>query len=527
MAQFSVCDTALCQYDKYQPEIPVEYVERMKDGREARLEGDLNTSIQLLEYLLQERPDYYLAHYNLALSLALQKKYDKAIKSFENAMRVREKKGINEATIFNSFGWTYFLNGNYEMAKKLLLEGIENQANLSIQSKGILFNNLGLVYMAEGEIQLSKKWLMNAKEQGYELANKNLDHLHSLEDIQAIRQKEINQTNTEKPYFVVIGSFRKLSDAVRFADAKKKLNPFEHFQIRLSVNDYYSVILSGRVNYTEGVRLVKIAKEKKFAQDAYLYSVDAFGENLYRKKTQKPLQQTVINSIGMEFVLIPAGRFTMGSSFGIGNTDEYPPHNAIISHPFYLQKTEVIQRQWKEVMGDNPSDFQKCGDDCPVESVSWEDAHKFIKKLNQREKTDKYRLPTEAEWEYACRAGTTTLFSFGNDKNKLIEHAWFRSDSNIGTHKVGIKKPNGWGLYDMHGNVWEWVEDDWHKTYDGAPADGSAWIDELRGADRVIRGGSWAHGTDQCRSAYRSSLVPDVSNNVVGLRLVRSFTSGP
>ncbi len=252
--------------------------------------------------------------------------------------------------------------------------------------------------------------------------------------------------------------------------------------------------------------------------------------------------KTFTNDIGMEFVLISAGSFTMGSGAAGQDSGEQPSHTVEISRSFYLQKTEVTQRQWEEVMGNNPSHFspqyepkpeepgpevnEYC-DDCPVENVSWEDAHKFIDMLNDMEGGEAYRLPTEAEWEYAARAGTTSWFSFGADKKKLTDYAWFELNSDGKTHPVGQKKPNSWGLYDMHGNVFEWVEDDWHNNYEGAPDDGRAWIDEPRGADRVVRGGCWADVAGGCRSAYRGIRRPDDSSGFVGFRLARSVTLGP
>jgi formylglycine-generating enzyme required for sulfatase activity len=131
----------------------------------------------------------------------------------------------------------------------------------------------------------------------------------------------------------------------------------------------------------------------------------------------------------------------------------------------------------------------------------------FIKKLNENESTDKYRLPSEAEWEYACRAGTTTRYSFSDDESELGKYAWYDDNSEGRTHPVGQKEPNSWGLYDMHGNVWEWVQDEWHVSYDGAPDDGSAW-ESGDDADRVFRGGCWFNFARLCRSAFRSLPLP-------------------
>jgi len=226
-------------------------------------------------------------------------------------------------------------------------------------------------------------------------------------------------------------------------------------------------------------------------------------------------EKTVVNSIDMKFALIPEGKFVMGS-------EEFewskPVHNVKIQTPFYLGMYPVTQQEWKAIMGNNPSKFN--GNDLPVESVSWNDVQDFIKKLNEKEGTNKYRLPTEAEWEYAARAGTTTRYSFGDDDSELGEYAWFNKNSDDKTHPVGEKKANPWGLYDVHGNVWEWVQDEWHGNYDGAPSDGSAWEDGV-GASRVNRGGSWFSSDRYCRSAYRGYSDPGYRFRYLGFRLLQ------
>ncbi len=241
-------------------------------------------------------------------------------------------------------------------------------------------------------------------------------------------------------------------------------------------------------------------------------------------------QNTFTNSIGVEFVLIPAGEFNMGlpeswvGSWG----SEVPVHRVKIANTFYMGKYEVTQKQWREIMGNDPSYFK--GDNLPVEDVSWNDVHEFIKKLNKKEGTNKYRLPSEAEWEYAVRAGTITGYSFGNDDSKLGDYAWHSGNSGDKTHEVGQKKPNPWGLYDVDGNVKEWVQDSWHGNYYGAPTDGSAW--EGEGSFRVVRGGGYdcdANGLSyrNCWSAIRSSGIPDFrgapgfGHGIIGFRLLR------
>ncbi|MCZ7385592.1 MAG: SUMF1/EgtB/PvdO family nonheme iron enzyme [Candidatus Methanoperedens sp.] len=239
-------------------------------------------------------------------------------------------------------------------------------------------------------------------------------------------------------------------------------------------------------------------------------------------------QKTITNSIGMEFVQISAGEFDMGSNesvLGFGKNArvetfaEGPIHHVKIANAFYMDKYEVTQKQWREVMGNNPSNFK--GDNLPVEEVSWNDAQEFIRKLNEKEGTNKYRLPSEAEWEYAARAGTTTRYSFGDDESNLGDYAWYEAPPSSETHhEVGQKKPNPWGLYDMHGNVGEWVRDLYYDSYDGAPTDGSAW-EENDVPARVIRSGGWGCGSGNCRSAARSANYPGDRNRYVGFRLLR------
>ena len=220
------------------------------------------------------------------------------------------------------------------------------------------------------------------------------------------------------------------------------------------------------------------------------------------------------NSIGMEFVKIPSGTFMMGSpeSEKGRNIDE-TQHQVTISKSFYLGKYEVTQGQWKSVMGSNPSKFSGCGDNCPVEYVNWQDVDEFIKKLNAKNEGT-YRLPTEAEWEFACRAGTIGVYN-GSNLNDL---AWFGENSDNRTHPVGQKKANAWGLYDMHGNVYERVQD-WYGNYpNGSVVDPKG---QSTGTNLVVRGGGWGGDAVNVRAATRSSGSPGFRLSDVGFRLVK------
>ena len=220
-------------------------------------------------------------------------------------------------------------------------------------------------------------------------------------------------------------------------------------------------------------------------------------------------------SIGMEFKLIPAGKFIMGDA---SSEDNETPHEVTLTKPFKLGVYEVTQEQYEKVMGVNPSKSK--GANNPVENVSWEDAIEFCRKLSElpaeKEAGNVYRLPTEAEWEYACRAGTTTKYSFGDDESELGDYAWYGVNSDQKTHPVGSKKPNAWGLYDMHGNVVEWCQD-WYGDYpSGSVTDPSG---ATSGSYRVIRGGSWFFSAEGCRSASRYWGYPSDRSNLDGFRV--------
>ena len=235
------------------------------------------------------------------------------------------------------------------------------------------------------------------------------------------------------------------------------------------------------------------------------------------RSTADPLSPFT-NSINMEFILIPAGEFMMGTprhqldaiagdneDYRLWIENETPQHRVVISEPFYMGKYPVTQAEWQAIMGDNPSRFK--GDTRPVENVSWDDVQAFIRKLNEHEGVRHYRLPTEAQWEYACRARSTTLWHFGDNKAQLVEYAWYDENSDDETHPVGQKKPNAWGLYDMHGNVFEWCQDWFDKVYYRKSPDTHPHAPDA-GADRALRGGSWAHPEQIARAAHRHAVDP-------------------
>ena len=235
------------------------------------------------------------------------------------------------------------------------------------------------------------------------------------------------------------------------------------------------------------------------------------------KKNMSPAQlklgDPITNSIGMVLVPIPTGEFQMGSQ------SEF--RQVKITKPFHLGVFEVTQSQYKKVMGKNPSQIK--GANNPVEMVSWDDAIEFCRKLSavSEEKVAgrAYRLPTEAEWEYACRAGTKTAYSFGDDGSQLGAYAWYGDNSDGKTHPVGQKKPNPWGLYDTHGNVVEWCQDYWQRNLPrGQMTDP---VGPATGSSRVYRGGCWVSGAAFCRAARRSSSAPSSRPSSYGFRLAQ------
>ena len=229
-----------------------------------------------------------------------------------------------------------------------------------------------------------------------------------------------------------------------------------------------------------------------------------------------------VNSIGMKLVLIPPGDYLMGSAQSeIGaRRCETPQHRVRLAKPFYLGVSEVTQGTYERVMGDNPSGLK--GHGClPVEQVSWHDATTFCQRLSAMRAEQKagraYRLPTEAEWEYACRAGSTTKYGFGNDEGQLADHAWY--DTGAGTYPACRKRPNTWGLFDMHGNVEEWCQDSYDFDYRHSSANARQGPEDYLAFSRVVRGGSWHSLADSCRSARRGGSLSTSEWTETGFRV--------
>ena len=253
------------------------------------------------------------------------------------------------------------------------------------------------------------------------------------------------------------------------------------------------------------------------------FTVDSRGKVRDRQKRQAECRTEELgNGVTLDMVELPGGQFQMGSPEGEGGDQERPQHLVSVDS-FWMGKYPVTQAQWKAVVGFakvvrdlDPDPFHFKGDNRPVERVSWDEAVEFCARLSRH--TDRgYRLPSEAEWEYACRAGTITPYHFGGTISTGLANYY---GAYQGTTQVGRFGANAFGLYDMHGNVWEWCLDHWHQNYDGAPTEGSAWIEGGKHDCRVHRGGSWRNFPDICRSVVREWNTRDLRYFYVGFRVV-------
>jgi len=251
---------------------------------------------------------------------------------------------------------------------------------------------------------------------------------------------------------------------------------------------------------------------------------------------QLALGNPIVNSVGMVLVPIPAGEFQMGAADNDGKRKggpESPRHLVKITKPFFIGSCEVTQQQYEEVMGERPWEGEPLvreGSSYAASYVTWDNAVEFCRKLSEQE-SEEYRLPTEAEWEYACRAGTKTTWSFGDDHEQLADHAWYDAnayqDGEQYAHRVGRKLPNEWGLYDMHGNVWEWCQD-WYARYDAKKKESVDPTGPEKGRHHIWRGGSFAEAAQNTRSATRLSFDREGYHPeyLAGFRVVRMLEAG-
>jgi len=327
---------------------------------------------------------------------------------------------------------------------------------------------------------------------------------------------------------LLVNSATKNMEAERWEDAVEDFEKAMELGVSLPGDFHFlygkSLYNTGRYEYSLSsltVYLTLVGKEGKYYEDAITLVVDAKNKQDEAKRRTTESQKTKTEAVSETedgMVLVKGGCFDMGDIFDTGSSDEKPVHTVCVGD-FYLGETEVTQKQWVDVIGKNPAKF-KCGD-CPVERVSWDNVQDFIKKLNEKTSMN-YRLPTEAEWEYAARSGGYKEQWAGvNDKAKFKEYVWYGYTAEGHTHSVGGKTPNGIGLYDMMGNVWEWCSDWYDKDYyETGPSKDPQGPSE--GSDRVIRGGGWRSKNKGLRTTDRNCFLPTSKKfSDIGFRLAR------
>ncbi len=501
---------------------------------QAEREKDWYKMIELGENILELSPDHRPTRPKTAIAYNERgkssfdiKEYDSAIKDYNRATELDPK----NAEYYYSRGTSYYYKDEYDMA----ITDFDSAIKLKPKHYSA-YSMRGLIYRKKGDFDLAIADFNSAikldpneasyyygRGLSYELKE---DHDRAIADYNRAIQHNPNRAEHYNQRGV---SYRNKGDYERaIADFNQaiKLDPD-----------------NAEYHYSRGLSY-KLKGDRKAAKLDFQRAAELGNEEAKKElakeetKNTEEIPKTYTNSLGMKFVLIPAGEFIMGSE---EHDFEKPVHKVKISKPFYLGIYHVTQREWYAVMKKNSSYFK--GDDLPIETVSWNDVQEFIRKLNKKEGTNIYRLPSEAEWEYAARAGTTTRYSFGDNESELGEYAWYCENSgsrppkkgnhfghdkkdwfdnkwNGKTHPVGNKNPNLWGLYDMHGNVWEWVQDKWYGDYNDAPADGSAW-EGRSSVFRVLRGGSWRHGASRCRSASRHYRGPEARGSALSFRLLR------
>jgi formylglycine-generating enzyme required for sulfatase activity len=347
-----------------------------------------------------------------------------------------------------------------------------------------------------------------------------------------------DQWNPEAGYQVPLdaaweGSFVVVWAAVDLGFQTFYSEPLELGQIRVPGKEEQA---QPRWGLFRGRKKAKVADEEAAvgqpAAAADAGAVDPARQLQQRWAAQCKVAVEETNAIGMKLVLIPPGEFQMGSpdTDAQADAEERPQHRVTLTKPYWLGQCPVTEFQYQKVMGINPSAFKDPTETAPVDMVSWDDAQEFCKRLSaltqEKAAGRKYRLPTEAEWEYACRAGTTTRFCFGEAEDMLHEHGWFDANSGKKKHPVAQKKPNAWGLYDMHGNVFEWCQDGHDdQFYANSPAADPK--GPTHALCRVVRGGSWSNSAHDCRSAYRLGSLPGLRDFIMGFRVVAVIPDKP
>ena len=451
----------------------------------------------------------------------------------------------------------YAPDGQILPAAKWTLEAYRKQFGLTAEEKNeIIADVLRPFQEYQDNLQQYREAFRDSCEHQYPLIESELVSLRDLQRILALRDGDIEPIQQEiealfanknlkevhhREYEQKLGEYEQaLREAVTAGEIQYPLSPSieadlqEYRQdLKLKESDITAIenkiLLPLKIQYEKSLEpeedlLENDIEDEEFLEleeDLFEQYEESFNHQILTETLPGGITLTLPGGIILEMIKIPAGSFLMGSAGWFNNSHEDPQHQVNLQE-FYLGKYPVTQEQYQAIMGTNPSEF-KDNPKNPVENAQWYLAYTFCQKLS--EKTGKkYRLPSEAEWEYACRAGTQTRYYFGDNEKQLGEYAWFDKNSNSKTHPVGQKKPNNWGLYDMSGNVWEWCKDPYRDSYVNKPENiknngNTAWSSSNI-SPRVLRGGSWCSNSGNCRSAYRSRSNADARISYYGFRLV-------
>jgi len=515
-----------------------------KLGKEAFEEQNFAKAINYFAEAMKLNPGKYAkdttiaqAYSNQALLFQQEGKLDEALEYYTRAIDL----GITLAITYQSRAFLYSSKGDTGNAINDYSKAIELNPRdaISYHRRGMLYKKGGSYKEAKEDFQsaLSLKTDPIIQEVFNEVS-KLLKKQEQEEQEQRAREEKTQRIKRAESLYKLGKEsleFKDYNQAIEYFSQAITLNPnyietyynrantyYASKQLSLALKDYNKVIaleqndatsyyMRGLIYLSEGkYTLAKNDLEKSLGLKSDSNTQKALNEvNNILKRQEEEGEKEEIKLIG-KFVQIPAGEFMMG---GDKYDSEKPIHKVIISKAFEMGATQVTQKQWETVMGSNPSYFK--GDKrLPVEQVSWDDVQQFISALNSKSKQYTYRLPTEAEWEYACRAGTT-----GDYAGDLDAMAWYDKNSGSKTHPVGEKQPNEWGLYDMHGNVWEWCSD-WYGGYSSATVMDPSGPES--GSSRVFRGGGCRINAAACRSAFRNFYAPGYRAFSLGSRLLRT-----
>ncbi len=433
----------------------------------------------------------------------------------------REAQNQNTRESYNSY-LTAYPNGEFAADARLGVKALDSKAE---QTKWLEANSINSKDAYKSYLALYPKGEFAAS------AGSKIREIENKEE--QTKWDEVQFLNRKSAYQSYLSAYPNGKNA---ASAKQKIKEFDEEEARKLKEQEKA---KEKAKWEEAERLKTVVEYKgylsiypngEFASLARLRLRDLGEVVTIANRTAGAISKaTLPGGVEMSFAYIPAGDFMMGSTNG--SDDEKPVHKVTISQGFFMGRTEVTQAQWQAVMGNNPSDFKNCPN-CPVEQVSWDDAQSFVSKLNAQNDGFKYRLPSEAEWEYAARAGTT-----GDYAGNLDAMAWYYENAgdqrlsgegsadklksnNNRTHDVATKQPNAWGLYDMHGNVWEWCQD-WYADSYYANSPSVNPTGATSGSVRVRRGGGWGGGAVYLRSALRFGVSPSLRGGSLGFRVVR------